>query len=242
MQSTDKSLPVSNVEEDLSVLLKPGLAIRLEGNQSTSSYVLVDYKADGTIVCRAIGEPIGGGYEVGSLLAITRIIGRGEYNIPVKVTSISSKAKVITLQHVEEVIFIERRNYERVRAGSNVRIRLQFDGSRSSMYKSLRVQDIGGGGVSITIHSRNPVSRGQYVNLIIEFLSSQNRVSARGKIVHCTYQKNNESNEYILGIQFTGISAEDRAKVISYVENELKKQKAQQEPQEHLETAIFHEI
>jgi len=242
MRPTNNSLPVGNVEEDLSVLLKPGLAIRLEGNQSTSSYMLVDYRPDGTIVCRAIGEPIGGGYEVGSLLVITRVIGRGEYNIPVKVTSISSKAQVITLQHVEEVVLIERRNYERVRAGSNVRVKLQFDGMGSSMYKSLRVQDIGGGGVSIIIRSRNPVSRGQYVNLTIDFMSSQNRVSARGKVVHCTYQKNDESHEYILGIQFVGISAEDRAKVINYVEHELKKQKAQKEPQEYLKTAFFHEI
>jgi len=218
------------LNEDLGELLRPGTVIRIESNKVLTTYALLKTKSNNTIICRAIGNPISGGGEVGSLLTIKHISGHGECDIPAKITAISGRAEVVALQTLEEVSYVERRDDVRVKAGSNVRIKLQFDSS-SSMYKSLCVHDISSGGIGVSIYSRKPVDVGQSVKLGIEFFASQNRINVRGKVTHCT-NTGDTDHEYLLGIQFVEISADNRNKISNYVENELRKQREQQRLEE----------
>jgi c-di-GMP-binding flagellar brake protein YcgR len=85
-------------------------------------------------------------------------------------------------------------------------------------YKSLEVSDISIGGVGTVIFSKNPIAAGHFAKLEIQLptTNSNNRIVARGQIVHCSPKAQNRM-AYLLGIKFVELSDNDQRKIIEYI-------------------------
>jgi len=146
--------------------------------------------------------------------------------MPAKINLIEDNGRTITLVPMGRPNKIQRRVFPRVVAESGIKLKLEFDNS-NSMYKSMKVYDISGGGIGLTIYSRKPILIGQRARLEIEFHMQKNKVKARGEVVHSTL-RNENSREFIIGIMFVQISEEDQVRVLEFVAAEIKRQSAEQ--------------
>lgn len=212
---------------DFMELVKPGVVVRIESKDAFALYKFSMVMADKTIICKAIDQAYLRDIEVGGLITIVRPTDEGSCLMPTKVAAISDKGEILALTQFGRVQRVERRVFPRVRIENGIQLKLQFD-RFNSRYKSMRVYDISGGGVGISIYAKNPIETRQIARIDIEMFGRQNRISAVGRVVHCTL-RNESSREYLLGIQFIEISEDDQQKIIDYVANEHKKQEAIEE-------------
>jgi hypothetical protein len=182
---------------------------------------------DKTIICKAIDQAYLRDIEVGGIISVIRPTDEGSCIIPARVAAISDKGEILAITPAGKVQKVDRRVFPRVKIESGIQLKLQFD-RFNSRYKSMRVYDISGGGVGISIYAKNPIEIGQIARLEIEMYGRQNRINAVGRLVHCTL-RNESSREYLLGIKFTEISELDQQKIMEYVANEQKKMEAQEQ-------------
>lgn len=190
--------------------------------------------SDKTIICRAVDRPLYNGCEVGGLLTIIRPVDDGNCTMPVKVVSIGDKGELIAVVPAGMPERVQRRMFPRVRTEGGIKVKLQFD-NQVNRYKGLKVYDISGGGIGVTVYSRNPIEAGHYARLDIELNSlMSNKIAARGEIVHCS-SKGPGSFEYQLGIKFVEINARDQQKIIEFVNEEQKRREEEEKKQRPLQ-------
>jgi len=187
---------------------------------------------DKTVICKSVGHPLGNDCAVGGVLTIVRPTDDGTCIIPAKITGIGERGEIITLLPSGKPQRVQKRVFTRVRVDTGVQLKLQFDSS-NSRYKSMKVHDIGGGGVGVTIYAKNPIETGQLVRLDIELAMRKYKISARGEVIHCTLLNPN-AREFLLGIKFIEISERDQLKIIEFVEDEYQKQEAERMRKEEL--------
>jgi c-di-GMP-binding flagellar brake protein YcgR len=144
-------------------------------------------------------------------------IESGSCVTPVQITAISYQAELVALKVMGKPQHVQRRMFARVKSGAGVQLKLQLD-NHTSRYKSLEVSDISIGGVGAVIFSKNPIAAGHYAKLEIQLptTNSNNRIVARGEIVHCSPKAQNRM-AYLLGIKFVELSDNDQRKIIEYI-------------------------
>lgn len=179
---------------------------------------------DKTVICKSVGHPLGNDCAVGGVLTIVRPTDDGTCIVPAKITGIGERGEIITLLPSGKPQKVQKRVFTRVRVDAGVQLKLQFDSS-NSRYKSMKVHDIGGGGVGVTIYAKNPIETGQLVRLDIELAMRKYKITARGEVIHCTLLNPN-AREFLLGIKFIEIKEKDQLKIIEFVEDEYQKQEA----------------
>ncbi len=189
---------------------------------------------DKTVICKSVDRPLAEGIEIGGLLTVVRPADEGSCIIPVKITGISEKGEIVAVMPIGKAQRVQRRVFPRIRTENNIQLKLQFD-RYNSRYKSLRVYDISGGGVGVTIYSKNPIDVGQQARIEIELFNRTNRINAAGKVIHCTL-RNSSTREYLLGIKFTEISEIDQQRIIEYVTEEQRRH--EQTEKERLEREL----
>ncbi|MHB8840381.1 MAG: flagellar brake protein [Candidatus Aquicultor sp.] len=189
---------------------------------------------DKTIICKAVERPIMHGCDVGGLLTVVRPTDDGSCAMPVKVAAIGDKAEIIAIIPIGKPQRIQRRAFPRIRTDSGIQVKLQFD-NQVNRYKGLKVYDVSGGGIGVTIYSRNPIEAGHRTRLEIELNSlKSNKIRVRGEVVHCS-SKSPGATEYLLGIKFTEIDQRDQHKIIEFVAGEQRRQEEQDQHQKHLD-------
>ncbi|MCL6472730.1 MAG: PilZ domain-containing protein [Firmicutes bacterium] len=219
----------SSIDSDCSQAIdfaEPGTVVRLENDYGYALYRISMVMPDKTIVCRSVESPLVDGCDVGRPLTIVHSAAEGSCVIPVKIISIADRAEIIAVMPIGKAHIEERRVFPRIKPGTNVQLRLQFDNS-NSRYKSIAIHDLSGGGVGVDIYAKNPVQRGLRAKLEIDFLNRQNRIHAEGEVTHCTLL-NASTRQFLLGIKFIEISQADQQKIIEFVAAELKKQEARE--------------
>jgi len=185
---------------------------------------------DKTVICKSVGHPLGDDCAVGGVLTIVRPTDDGTCIVPAKITGIGERGEIITLLPSGKPERVQKRVFTRVRIDTGVQLKLQFDSS-NSRYKSMKVHDIGGGGVGVTIYAKNPIETGQLVRLDIELAMRKHKMTARGEVIHCTLLNPN-AREFLLGIKFIEIKEKDQLKIIEFVEDEYQKQEAERKRKE----------
>ncbi len=174
------------------------------------------------------------GCDVGGLLTVVRPTDEGSCAMSVKVAAIGEKAEVIAVIPIGKPQRIQRRVFPRIRMDSGIQVKLQFD-NQVNRYKGLKVYDVSGGGIGVTIYSRNPIESGHRARLEIELNSlKSHKIRARGEVVHCS-SKSPGATEYLLGIKFTEIDQRDQHKIIEFVAAEQQRQDEQDQHQKHLD-------
>jgi Tfp pilus assembly protein PilZ len=142
--------------------------------------------------------------------------------MPAKISAIEDNGQTIALVPMGRPTKVQRRVFPRVIAEDGVKLKLEFDNG-NSLYRSLQVYDISGGGIGLTIYSKKAIFIGQRAKLEIEFHMHKNRVQARGEVVHCA-QRSESSREFLIGIMFVQISEVDQAVVLEFVAAEMQRQ------------------
>jgi hypothetical protein len=182
----------------------------------------VSVTPDKTIVCKIVDDVLSSGCEVGALVNIIRPISEGSCAMPAKISSIEDNGRTITLVPMGRPTKVQRRVFPRAVIEGGVKLKLEFDNS-NSLYKSMSVFDISGGGVGLTIYSKKSILIGQRARLEIEFHTHKNKIQARGEVVHSSL-RNGNSREFLIGILFLQISEEDQAIVLEFVAAEMQRQ------------------
>ena len=189
---------------------------------------------DKTIICKAVERPLIHGCEVGGILTVIRPTSDGSCAMSVKVVAIGDKAEIVAIMPIGKPQRIQRRVFPRIRMDGGIQVRLQFD-NQVNRYKGLKIYDVSGGGIGVTIYSRNPIEAGHSARLEIELNSiKSNKIKACGEIVHCS-SKGSGSSEYLLGIKFTEIDQRDQHKIVEFVAEEQRRQDEQDQHQKHLD-------
>ncbi len=174
------------------------------------------------------------GCDVGGLLTVVRPTDDGSCAMSVKVLAMGEKADIIAVSPIGKPQRIQRRVFPRIRMDSGIQVKLQFD-NQVNRYKGLKVYDVSGGGIGVTIYSRNPIEAGHRARLEIELNSlKSNKIRARGEVVHCS-SKSPGAAEYLLGIKFTEIDQRDQHKIIEFVAQEQRRQEEHEQHQKHID-------
>jgi hypothetical protein len=217
MKSDEVSLVTEQECKKRALLLEHDSTVRLENNDESFTYKLALILPDNNLVCKSIRRAIGEGFAVGSLINLVSPIDNGSCVTPVQITAIGYQAELVALKVMGKSQHIQRRMFARIKTGDGVQLKLQLD-NHTSHYKSLEVSDLSVGGVGVVIYSKNPITTGHYAKLDIQLpvAGSNNRVTARGQIVHCSPKSQNRM-AFILGIRFTDLAEGDQRKIIEYI-------------------------
>lgn len=223
MSSTISPLPTGPCPE-FSEFKQPGMIVRIENTFGFALYELSFVTPNKSVVCKAVDIPLTEGCEIGKLLTVIRPTDDGSCVTQVKITDVGNKGETVTVEPVGNSWQVERRIFPRARTQSGVHLKIEFDNS-NSMYKSMKIYDISGGGIGATIYAKNSVKAGQFIKFEIEFNNRQNRISGRGEVVHCAL-RNPNAREYLVGIKFTEICESDQQTIITFVNEEFERQRS----------------
>ena len=194
----------------------------MENRSAFALYKFVSLAPDKTIVCKVVDDVLSSGCEVGALVNIIRPTSEGSCAMPAKISAIKDNGRTILLVPMGRPTKVQRRVFPRVIAEGGVKLKLEFDNS-NSLYKSMQVYDISGGGIGLTIYSKKAIFIGQRAKLEIEFHMYKNKVQARGEVIHCS-QRNQGSREFLIGVVFVQISEGDQEVVLEFVAAEMQRQ------------------